>query len=143
MFGKAVLADVSSYYRNSMNIDMNSLSDDVDATRSVVQGTLTEGAIGYRKFGVIAGKKALVVVRLSDGSVPPFGATVSNKDKEQTGLVSDDGSVWLTGMKSGEVMAVSWDGAEQCQIRLPSPLPLNMDTQHMLLPCVPATVAKR
>ncbi|MDE5204586.1 fimbria/pilus outer membrane usher protein [Citrobacter amalonaticus] len=57
MFGKAVVGDVSSYYRNSVNIDMDALGDDVDTNRSVVEGTLTEGAIGYRKFGIIAGKK--------------------------------------------------------------------------------------
>ena len=41
-YGKAV-ADVNSYYRNKASIDLNSLSDNVEATRSVVQATLTEG----------------------------------------------------------------------------------------------------
>ncbi|MEX0633025.1 fimbria/pilus outer membrane usher protein [Serratia ureilytica] len=42
-YGKAVVADVNSYYRNKASIDLNSLSDNVEATRSVVQATLTEG----------------------------------------------------------------------------------------------------
>lgn len=135
VFGKAVVGDVSSYYRNSMNIDMDELGDDVDASRSVVQGTLTEGAIGYRKFGILAGKKAMAILRLTNNSVPPFGATVTNKDKEQTGLVSEDGFVWLTGIKPGEVMSVSWDGSEKCHINLPAVLPPDLESQKLLLPC--------
>lgn len=141
-FGKAVVGDVSSYYRNSMNIDMDELGDDVDASRSVVQGTLTEGAIGYRKFGIIAGQKAMVILRLTNNSVPPFGAIVTNKDKEQTGLVSEDGIVWLTGIKPGEVMSVSWDGSEKCHINLPAVLPPDLESQKLLLPCTTADSIK-
>lgn len=138
MFGKAVVGDVSSYYRNSVNIDMNALGDDVDANRSVMEGTLTEGAIGYRKFGIIAGKKAMAIIRLADGTVPPFGATVINQDKEQTGLIGEDGEVWLTGIKPGEVMGVNWEGANKCSITLPTPLPVDLESQKMLLPCIVA-----
>jgi len=132
-FGKAVVTNVGSYWRNSESLDLDKLGDDVEATRSVVEDTLTEGAIGYRKFTVIAGKKAMAVLKLPDGSSPPFGATVQNDTQAQTGIVSDDGSVWLSGMRPGEVMAVSWDGVEQCSVTLPSPLPVN--SQTLLLPC--------
>ena len=50
MFGKAVVADINNYYRNQAYIDLNNLPEDAEATQSVVQATLTEGAIGYRKF---------------------------------------------------------------------------------------------
>lgn len=56
-FGKAVVADVSSYYRSKASIDLNTLPDNADATQSVVQATLTEGAIGYRRFNVISGQR--------------------------------------------------------------------------------------
>nr|CDS55874.1 putative outer membrane usher protein YfcU [Serratia symbiotica] len=71
-FGKAVSSDVNSYYRNSLSVDINALPDNVDATRSVVQATLTEGAVGYRRFGVISGEKAMATIRLTDGSAPPL-----------------------------------------------------------------------
>lgn len=57
MFGKAVIGDVNSYYRNQANIDLNNMPENAEATQSVVQATLTEGAIGYRKFSVISGQK--------------------------------------------------------------------------------------
>lgn len=132
-FGKAVVSDISSYYRSTINVDMDNLPDDIDATRSVVQGTLTEGAIGYRKFGILAGQKAMAIIKLADGSTPPFGAEVRNKGGAQTGIIGDDGSVWLSGIRPEEIMDVSWDGGVQCKITLPSRL--SALDKKLLLPC--------
>lgn len=134
-FGKAVVSDINSYYRNSISVDVNKLPDNVDANQSVVQGTLTEGAIGYRKFSVVAGQKAMAVIKLADGSSPPFGATVVNDRHYQTGIVNDEGSVWLTGLNPGEGMNVRWDGQIQCRVSLPTPLPASA----LLLPCQTAS----
>ena len=134
VFGKAVVTDISSYYRSSVQVDLDSLPDDMEATRSVVQGTLTEGAIGYRKFGILAGRKGMVVIRLADGNSPPFGATVVNQDNIQTGIVGDAGSTWLSGLQPDGEMQVSWGEDASCHIRLPNPLSVDL-TQTLLLPC--------
>ncbi|CAI1012395.1 outer membrane usher protein [Serratia fonticola] len=135
IFGKAVVADVNSYYRSSVRIDVDKLADNAQATGSVLQGTLTEGAIGYRHFEVVAGEKAMAVIRLADGSVPPFGATVLNAKQQETGMVNDAGNVYLSGIKPGETMTVHWNSAEQCRITLPKEIPAGM-TANLLLPCV-------
>ncbi|ECG6644840.1 fimbrial biogenesis outer membrane usher protein, partial [Salmonella enterica subsp. enterica serovar Kentucky] len=57
IFGKAVIADVGSYSRSLARIDLNKLPEKAEATKSVVQITLTEGAIGYRHFDVVSGEK--------------------------------------------------------------------------------------
>ncbi|MBK0089575.1 outer membrane usher protein [Erwinia sp. S59] len=133
-YGNAVVSDVSSYYRNSVRINLDKLADNVEASQSVVQGTLTEGAIGYRKFKVISGEKAMAVIRLADGSAPPFGATVLNIKNQETGIVNDDGSVYLSGINAGDSMTVRWNNAEQCKISLPKNLPENT-MNNLLLPC--------
>ncbi|WP_416186898.1 outer membrane usher protein [Enterobacter roggenkampii] len=132
-FGKAIVGDVNSYYHNTINVDLDALPDNVDATRSVVEGTLTEGAIGYRRFGILAGEKAMAIIKLADGSTPPFGAEIRNKDGASTGIVGDSGSTWLAGIRPGENMDVSWGGGVQCEITLPSPLPAS--SKGLLLPC--------
>lgn len=132
-FGKAVVADVNSYYRSSASIDLDKLSDTVDVSNPVVQGTLTEGAIGYRKFAVISGEKAMASLRLQDGSAPPFGATVFNDNGLQTGIVNDDGSVYLSGIQPNGKMTVKWDG-QLCDIALPEKLPDL--SSSLLLPCL-------
>lgn len=134
--GKVVVSDVSSYMRNSVSVDVDKLADNAEATRSVVQATLTEGAIGYRRFEVIAGEKAMAILRLADGSYPPFGATVLNARKQQTGIVDEEGSVYLSGINAGDRMSVRWDGEERCVVELPPILP-PMSQSSLLLPCVP------
>ncbi|CAI0775577.1 Outer membrane usher protein papC precursor [Serratia entomophila] len=136
-WGKAVIGDVNSYYRNKASIDLNQLGDNAEAITSVVQATLTEGAIGYRQFEVIAGEKAMAVIKLADGSEPPFGARVLNARKQETGIVSEGGSVYLGGINAGETMRVHWNGGAQCEVRLPAPLPADMLMNTLLLPCHP------
>lgn len=117
--GKVVVADVNSYYRNKASIDLDKLGEGAEAVKSVVQATLTEGAIGYRRFEVIAGEKAMAVIKLADGSEPPFGATVRNARQQETGIVNDGGSIYLSGIKAGESMTVHWEGphSAQCNCR--------------------------
>ena len=141
-FGKAVVTDVNSYYRNKASIDLNKLGDNAEATKSVVQATLTEGAIGYRKFDVIAGEKAMAVIKLADGSEPPFGATVLNARKQETGIVNDGGSVYLSGINAGESMTVRWNGVVQCEVQMPTPLPTELLMNSLLLPCQPVAAGQ-
>lgn len=138
-FGKAVVTDVNSYYRNQASIVLDSLADDVEATQSVTQATLTEGAIGYRRFDVIAGHKAMVVIRMNNHRAPPFGASVQNSRGQETGIVGEDGSTYLSGMKPGETMSLHWDGSARCHFTLPDPV-VSPDRQLELL-CLPASDA--
>lgn len=118
-FGKAVISDVNSYYRNQANIVLDSLADDVEATQSVTQATLTEGAIGYRRFDVIAGYKSMVIIRMANRRAPPFGATAQNSRGQETGIVGEEGSTYLSGIKPGETMSLHWDGSARCTFTLP------------------------
>lgn len=141
MFGKAVVGDVSSYYRNTLKIDLDALPDNVEPVHSVAQATLTEGAIGYRKFDVISGMKAMVAFRLNDGSYPPFGAVVVNSEDQNVGIVGDDGEAYLSGMQPNGIMTLQWNGTETCKVQLPASLQKNMN-QMLLLPCH-ATIEKK
>lgn len=141
-FGKAVVGDVNSYYRNRASIDIDNLADDVEARGTVAQVTLTEGAIGYRRFNVISGEKAMAMIRMVDGSSPPFGATVLNENQQETGIVNDDGSTYLSGIKAGETMSVNWNGQAQCSITLPKMLSPSV-LANLLLPCQPIAAGSK
>lgn len=146
-FGKAVVGDVNSYYRSKAQIDLNALPDNVDAQQSVVQATLTEGAVGYRRFAVVSGAKAMTVLRLQNGSYPPFGAQVQNAKGQSTGIVGDGGSTYISGINAGDAMTVSWGEDKACEVHFPNTLGSLNDT--LLLPCTPvvradaASLAKR
>lgn len=134
-FGKVVVADMNSYWRSRAGVDVNSLGDNVDVSHPLTQLTLTEGAIGYRKLDVISGRKMMANLRLPDGNVPSFGASVMREGHE-AGVVGDNGSVWLTGITPGAEMTVREDGQTSCRIVLPQKLPVDT-TQALLLPCTP------
>ncbi len=134
-FGKAVISDISSYYRNKAQIDLNKLPDDIDAQQSVVQATLTEGAVGYRAFSVISGQKIMAVIVLSDGSYPPLGAQVKNHKRQNVGTVGDLGNTYISGVHSSEIMNVTWGKDTSCEITFPSEF-INIEIHDsLLLPC--------
>ncbi|HAO9088964.1 TPA: fimbria/pilus outer membrane usher protein [Escherichia coli] len=131
-WGIGVVTDVSSYYRNTTSVDLNKLPEDMEATRSVVESVLTEGAIGYREFEVLKGSRLFAVLRLADNSHPPFGASVTNAKGRELGMVADSGLAWLSGVNPGETLNVGWDGRTQCVVDIPK----NLDpAQQLLLPC--------
>lgn len=136
-FGKAVISDISSFYRTSASVDLESLPSNIEATQSVTELTLTEGAIGYRTLAVISGEKAMAVLHLPDGSVPPFGASVKNDKQQDTGIVNDEGSVYLSGIQPGSQMTVSWGSTERCSLSLPEVLPVDGLASTLNLLCQP------
>jgi len=131
-WGIGVVTDVNSYYRNTTSVDLNKLPEDMEATRSVVESDLTEGAIGYREFEVLKGSRLFAVLRMADNSYPPFGASVTNAKGRELGMVSDSGLAWLSGVNPGEKLNVSWGSKEQCVVTIPANL---NPTQQLLLPC--------
>ncbi|EGM1627839.1 fimbria/pilus outer membrane usher protein [Salmonella enterica] len=131
-WGIGVVTDVSSYYRNTTSVDLNKLPEDMEATRSVVESVLTEGAIGYREFGVLKGSRLFAVLRLADNSYPPFGASVTNGKGRELGMVAEGGLAWLSGVNPGETLKVSWEGQAKCAVTVPANL---TPARQLLLPC--------
>lgn len=131
-WGIGVVTDMSSYYRNITSVDLNRLPDDMEATHSVVESALTEGAIGYRKFEVLKGARLFAVLTMVNGNNPPFGAVVTSAKGRELGMVSEGGLVWLSGVSPGERLNVNWANKVQCAVNIPAAIPTQ---QQLLLPC--------
>lgn len=134
IFGKVMISDINSYTRNSVSVNINKLADNVDASPKAVNISLTEGGVGYRKIPVVTGEKGVAIIRRADGSFPPFGAMVLNKDNQELGIITDDGMVYLAGIQPELEMFVNWDGENQCHIKFPQLL--HPGTGNYLLPCI-------
>ncbi|WP_162866678.1 FimD/PapC C-terminal domain-containing protein, partial [Escherichia coli] len=61
--------------------------------------------------------------------------------QQQTGLVNDGGSVYLSGIKPNTEMTVNWDGKAQCRITLPT-IRTDIMLSNLLLPCRVNTEAR-
>lgn len=122
--GKAVVANISSYYRQRTSIDVNKIGDDAEPIGTpITMGTLTEGAIGYRHFDMLAGSKRMLSLIRPNGKSVPFAAEVFNHKGQQLGMVGSDGMAYLAGLKAGEYVEVHWGKDQRCNVLLPSPLP--------------------
>lgn len=133
-YGKAVITSVMDYNRNNIRIDLNNVPDNAEAVQSTQYATLTEGAIGYRKFNVIQGEKILGTIHLANNSYPPFGASVKNENNVEVGIVSDNGFIYLAGINPSDVLEVTWGDKSSCHIQLPEKIESGME-HTMLLPC--------
>lgn len=131
--GIGVVTNVSSYYRNNTSIDIDRLPENIEASRSVVESVLTEGAIGYQQFGVLKGEQLFATIRLKDGDHPPFGASVMDYKGREVGIVSENGFVWLSGINSRDNLSIVWNGRSQCEVSLPNDI---KPKQQLLLLCM-------
>ena len=58
-----------------------------------------------------------------------------NDKNQETGVVNDEGSVWLSGISPNGKMSVKWDGKTRCVVQMPPVLPQVLD--NLLLTCAP------
>ncbi|MEX6209248.1 FimD/PapC C-terminal domain-containing protein [Providencia huaxiensis] len=76
----------------------------------------------------------MVRLALADGSYPPFGATVRNEKNRELGIVTDNGSVYISGVNPNEELDVYWDGSVQCKVQIPENI-MRAEFNSLLLPC--------
>ncbi|EJD6370839.1 fimbria/pilus outer membrane usher protein [Providencia rettgeri] len=133
-YGKAVITSIMDFNRNNLRIDINSIPDNAEALDSNQYATLTEGAIGYRKFNVIKGEKILGTISLENNSYPPFGSSVINEKNIEVGIVSDNGFVYLAGINQSDILKVKWGDKSSCHIQIPEKIEIGME-KIILLPC--------
>lgn len=127
--GIGVIPNMTSYYKNSYNVDMSKLPDNIESSNTIYDIALTEGAIGYRKISADKGFKLFATIKMADNSgSPPFGAQVLNEKGREVGIISDNGLVWLTAVQSEEKLNINWSNKNQCNTTLP-----NLDNANQII----------
>lgn len=118
--GYAVVPYVQPYRKNAIDLDTQTFGDDVDMDINSQTVTPTRGAVVLADFKTRVGQRALIQLLFS-GKPVPFGATVTLVDKENdsliTGIVSDQGQVYLSGLPETGKISAKWGNgsAQQCQ----------------------------
>lgn len=131
-FGIAVVPDIVSYNNFDTRVDVDAMDNSIEASKAISTSVLTEGAIGYQKFGMAKGNRLMGTLRLADHSTPPFGAEVYNSDGVSVAMVLEEGKAWLSGVNPNETLKVNWGGKTQCEVTMPATL---VDSSTVLLPC--------
>ncbi|NXZ87013.1 fimbrial biogenesis outer membrane usher protein [Serratia fonticola] len=119
--GFAVVPYLSDYSRNSIGLDPSTLPDNVDLPQNQQIVYPTNGAVVKANFATRIGYQVLMTLTRASGVVP-FGATASLLEnaasEEITGIVGDNGQVYLAGLPEKGVLSVTWGKGNDRQCRV-------------------------
>ncbi|WP_141334689.1 fimbria/pilus outer membrane usher protein [Raoultella terrigena] len=104
----------SAYRENRVAVDTQALDDETDlADGGVANVVPTKGAIVRTDFNVRRGQRILFTL-MHKGKVLPFGTVVTTVNS--TGLVGDDGQVYMAGMPERGEISAKWgkDSGQSC-----------------------------
>ncbi|CAO97925.1 fimbria/pilus outer membrane usher protein [Erwinia tasmaniensis] len=113
--GYAIRPWASGYRENRVALDVSTLDDRTELEGAVMQVVPTRGALVRADFKTRSGVRALFTLTF-DGKPVPFGAQVSSGDS--SGIVSDEGQVYLAGLAEEGELTVRWGGGahQQCTL---------------------------
>ncbi|ENJ4070668.1 fimbria/pilus outer membrane usher protein [Enterobacter hormaechei] len=110
--GYAIKPYASIYRENRIALDTASLNDNTDIEEAVSRVVPTRGAVVRASFKGHTGSRVLFKI-IKDGQPLPFGTMVSSG--ERTGIVGDEGLVYLSGMKPEGFIHAEWGKGKQCK----------------------------
>ncbi|WP_141700370.1 fimbria/pilus outer membrane usher protein, partial [Klebsiella pneumoniae] len=120
--GYAIVPNITMYRRNDVVLDTETMPNDVDLDTTVATVVPTRGAIVRAEYSGKKGIRALLQLVDTHNKFIPFGAMVNlaseNSTNNNSGIVSDNGQVYLAGLPTTGVLLVKWGNSisKQCTV---------------------------
>lgn len=109
-WGYAIKPYLTPYTENRITLNVDNLGNDVDIVNNNATVIPTKGAVVLAKIDTHVGYR--VIMKLSNGKTPlPFGAVITLKNSDISGIVGDDGEVYLSGMPAQGELVAKWGSA--------------------------------
>lgn len=105
--GYAVVPYATVYRQNRVALDTATLSDHTDIESNVGSVVPTQGALARASFTTRIGVRALLTIMRGD-RVVPFGSLVSERDSGVSGMVGEEGQLFLSGLPLQGELLVQW-----------------------------------
>jgi outer membrane usher protein len=126
--GYAIVPNLQPYRVNQVFIDPRGIAADVELSSTGQQTIVRSGAVARLSFATVTGRGLLLSLRRPAGMEEvPFGATVSNAQGLDVGVVGQGGRIFLRAMGDSERLLVHWgqESDESCSVdaRRPAPNP--------------------
>ena len=117
--GYTYLPYATAYRNNRIALDTNSLDDHTDIQDNVRNVIPTQGAIVRADFIATRGYQALFNIVRPNGSPVPFGSMVTESEGDASGIISDNGQVYLNGLNEQGKLTIKWGAAknESCTVK--------------------------
>lgn len=94
-WGRAVVPSVNPYHKAKVELDPESLPENVDVENGYGELAAGRGAVGHVRFNTLKVQRAMLHVRMADGSVLHKGSTIVDGGGNYTATVVDDGLVFI------------------------------------------------
>ncbi|MEQ5176584.1 fimbria/pilus outer membrane usher protein [Proteus genomosp. 6] len=120
--GFAVIPYATAYRQNKVALDTTALPDNVEIEQNIQQAIPTQGAVIKVNFDAKTGYRLLLTLQ-RQGRPLPFGAIASDKQNHLSGIIGDDGLLYLSGVPESGVLDIRWGSraSEQCQVNYKLP----------------------
>lgn len=123
-WGNAIIPSLSPYQENRIGLNTTALPDDVDSSDTAVTVIPSRNAAVEAHFSAHTGYRVLLTLVLPGGDPVPFGALALTTDKQSSGIVDDQGLLYLSGLQDNSTVEVQWGATSQQRcittIKIPS-----------------------
>lgn len=114
---------LSAYKENYVNLDINTLENDVELKSTSSIAIPRDGAVILTQFETDEGRSAILNMTRSDGEALPFAAEVYENDKH-IGYMGQDGQAMVRGIGDSGELIVNWlENHKNASCRAPFTLP--------------------
>ncbi|WP_412530421.1 fimbria/pilus outer membrane usher protein [Burkholderia lata] len=141
--GYAIVPYLAPFAINDVVIDPKGLSTDVELKETSQSVAPLAGAVPMLTFKTVFGRSAVIRARQADGMPVPFGASVTNSDGKDVGVVGQAGKLFARGLERAGELTVQWEADDRKEVcRLSYSLPTReraagfQAQQSLDLPCV-------
>ncbi|EBZ5775210.1 fimbrial biogenesis outer membrane usher protein [Salmonella enterica subsp. enterica serovar Redlands] len=132
-WGNAIIPYVTPYRKNNLTLNVEELDGDIDVNSSVATVIPTRGASVLANFNMRQGARALLTLTYKKQRIP-FGAIVTSSSGG-SGIVDDNGRVYLSGLQRKEQLTITWGKARSCLATLKLPPAENETVLHLREVC--------
>lgn len=116
-WGKAIVPSVNPYHKVRVELDSNSLPQDVDVENGFSELAAGRGAVGHVAFNTLHVHRAMIHVQMANGKTLKKGSTVVDGDGNYAATAVDDGLLFMEDVSAKPALYLTnEDGVNVCQI---------------------------
>lgn len=115
--GKALLPGLQPWKTSRIEVDVNSLPQDVDLTNGTQHVRAGRGAVSFIDVEMSSTRRVLLTIRMPDGGLLPKGRAVMDQDNNYVTNTLENGQVFLNQTGNDDVLYVVDDlGQRTCEL---------------------------
>ncbi len=115
--GYAIVPYINPYRRTNISLDSTTLAENMELPKTTKKIVPTRGAITRANFEGNIGHRAFLILKMPTGGFVPYGSTVTTDTKKDSmaSIVSDNGMVYMSGLKDNGQVHAQWGSKPEQQ----------------------------